>query len=137
MIRAPLMSKVFICYRRTDTADVAGRIFDRLVAQYGAQQILKDVDSIPLGVDFRDHLDRLIAECDVFLVIIGKRWLGAWGEPARLEDPKDFVRIEIESALARQIPVIPLFVSGASMPSEDSLPESILNRTGFVGGLFP
>ena len=119
------MPRVFVCHRREDTADVAGRIFDRLVMNYGGQQILKDLDSIPLGVDFREYLGRMVGECDVLLAVIGPRWLGAQGDKSRLEDPRDFVRIEIESALAREIPVVPLFVGGASMPLEEDVPESI------------
>ena len=119
------MPKVFVCHRREDTADVAGRIFDRLVMTYGGQQILKDLDSIPLGVDFREYIGRMVGECDVFLAVIGPRWLGAEGDASRLDSPRDFVRIEIESALAREIPIVPLFVGGASMPSEEDIPESI------------
>ena len=109
------MPKIFVCHRREETADVAGRIFDRLVMNYGGQQILKDLDSIPLGVDFREHLGRMVGECDVLLAIIGPRWLDAEGDTSRLDDPRDFVRIEIESALTREIPVVPLFVGGASI----------------------
>ncbi len=119
------MPKIFVCHRREDTADVTGRIFDRLVMDYGGQQILKDLDSIPLGVDFREYLGRMVGECDVFLAVIGPRWLNAEGGTSRLEDARDFVRIEIESALAREIPIVPLFVGGASMPSEEDVPESI------------
>ena len=119
------MPKIFVCHRREDTADVAGRIFDRLVMNYGDQQILKDLDSIPLGVDFREYLGRMVGECDVLLAVIGPRWLDAEGDTSRLDDPRDFVRIEIESALTREIPVVPLFVGGASMPSEEDVPESI------------
>ena len=56
------MPKIFVCHRREDTADVTGRIFDRLVMDYGGQQILKDLDSIPLGVDFREYLGRMVGE---------------------------------------------------------------------------
>ena len=120
-----LMPKIFVCHRSEDTANVAGRIFDRLVMNYGGQQILKDLDSIPLGVDFREYLGRMVGECDVFLAVVGPRWLDGEGDTSRLEDPRDFVRIEIESALTREIPVVPLFVGGASMPSEEDVPESI------------
>lgn len=116
------MLKIFVCHRREDTADVAGRIYDRLVLNYG---VLKGLDSIPLGVDFRDYLGRMVGECDVFLAVIGPHWLDAGGHTSRLHNPRDFVRIEIESALVRGIPVVPLFVGGASMPAEEDLPESI------------
>ena len=118
-------AKVFISYRRDDSADVAGRIYDKLVDRFGAEQIFKDVDSIPIGVDFRKHLQRHVAECDVLLAIIGDRWLGAGGATRRLDDEKDFVRIEIEEALRRDIPVVPVLVRGANMPAESDLPPTL------------
>ncbi|NGZ10364.1 MAG: TIR domain-containing protein [Nitrospira sp. LK70] len=121
------MSKILISYRREDSADVTGRIDDRLVRQFGRQAVFVDVDSIPFGVDFRKHLDEQVAKCDVFLAVIGPDWMGARDSQGktRLEDPRDFVRIEIESALKRQIPVIPVLVRGASIPPAKQLPKSI------------
>ena len=121
------MSKIFISYRRDDSADVTGRIYDRLIQQFDRGAIFMDVDSIPLGVDFRIHLDEQVAKCEVFLAVIGRDWiqnLGSMGR-TRLDDPRDFVRIEIESALKRQILVIPVLVSGASIPPAERLPASI------------
>ena len=121
------MSKFFISYRQDDSADVTGRIYDRLVQQFDREAVFKDVDSIPMGVDFRSYLDEQVAKCEVFLAVIGRDWmqnLGSEGK-SRLDDPGDFVRIEIESALKRQIPVIPVLVSGASMPQVKRLPSSI------------
>ena len=121
------MSKILISYRREDSADVAGRIYDRLVQQFAREAIFKDVDSIPFGVDFRTYLDEQVAKCEVFLAVIGRDWmknLGSTGK-TRLDDPRDFVRIEIESALKRQIPVIPVLVSGASIPPAERLPVCI------------
>ncbi|MEO5780209.1 MAG: toll/interleukin-1 receptor domain-containing protein [Arthrobacter oryzae] len=112
------MNKILISYRREDSADVTGRIYDRLIQQFGREAVFMDVDSIPLGVDFRVHLDEQVAKCEVFLAVIGRDWmqhLGSTGR-TRLDDPRDFVRIEIESALKRQIPVIPVLVRGASIP---------------------
>ena len=85
------------------------------------------MDSIPLGEDFRIHLDVQVAKCEVFLAVIGRVWrqdLGSTGR-TRLDDPRDFVRIEIESALQGQISVIPVLVGGASIPSAERLPDSI------------
>ncbi len=89
--------------------------------------MFKDVDSIPLGVDFREHLDLAVSQCQVCLVVIGRAWLDVQDEAEnhRLENPLDFVRIEIESALRRKIPVIPLLVGGASMPAPRQLLESL------------
>lgn len=119
--------RIFVSYRRSDSADISGRIYDRLVGRFGKEPIFKDVDSIPLGIDFKEYLDKKVGECDVLLAIIGDHWLDASDSTgkARLEDPTDFVRIEIQSALERGIPVIPLLVRSALMPREESLPSSL------------
>jgi len=119
--------RVFISYRRADSTDVTGRIYDRLKEHFGKSAIFKDVDSIPPGVDFKEHLEKAVGKCKVFLVVIGDRWLEAKDEKRRnrLGDPDDFVRIEIESALKRNIMIIPLLVRGASMPAEVKLPPSL------------
>lgn len=121
------LGRIFISYRRSDSADITGRIYDCLVAEFGRDLIFKDVDSIPLGIDFREYLDRKVSECRVALAIIGDHWLDARDQSGnrRLEDPADFVRLEIASALARGIPVIPLLVRGAGMPAEKSLPPDL------------
>jgi TIR domain len=119
--------KIFLSYRREDSADVAGRIYDRLVQQFGKEQVFKDVDSIPLGVDFRKHLAGMVGSCDILLAVIGVNWQTA-DRPegkTRLDDPKDFVRIELESALQRDIPVIPVLVRGAQIPDESHLPTTL------------
>lgn len=130
------MSKILISYRREDSADVTGRIYDRLI-QVFPQSVFRDVDSIPLGVDFRAYLDEQVAKCDVFLAVIGRDWLRGKGRKgkSRLEDPGDFVRVEIESALKRHIPVIPVLVGGATIPPAERLPASIQDmsyRNGIV-----
>lgn len=117
----------FISYRRSDSADIVGRIYDRLAEDFGEEPIFKDVDDIPLGVDFKEYLDQKVSECTVLLAVIGDRWVNANDDSGkkRLDDPNDFVRIEIEAALARDIPVIPLLVRGASMPAAADLPPSL------------
>lgn len=123
-IKAP---RIFMSYRRADSADVTGRMYDRLVAAFGKEAIFKDVDSIPFGVNFAEYLDQQVQKCDLLLAIIGKDWASIAYESGdrRLHDPKDFVRIEIESALKRDIPVIPILVRGASMPTASDLPDSL------------
>jgi TIR domain len=118
---------IFVSYRRSDSADIAGRIYDRLVGRFGRNPVFKDVDSIPLGLDFKEYLDHKVAECNVLLAIIGDRWLDASDSTGnrRLDDPEDFVRIEIQSALNRNILVIPLLVRNANMPREQDLPISL------------
>jgi len=121
------LGHIFISYRRSDSADNAGRIYDRLVEEFGPDPIFKDVDSIPLGTDFKDYLNQKVSECNVLLAIIGDRWVDASDATGkkRLEDPDDFVRVEIESALEKGVPVIPLLVRGAQMPVEENLPLSL------------
>lgn len=130
------MSKILISYRREDSADVTGRIYDRLIQAF-PQSVFRDVDSIPLGVDFRTYLDEQVAKCEVFLAVIGRDWLRGKGRKgkSRLDDPGDFVQIEIESALKREIPVIPVLVQGAKIPEAQRLPSSIQDvsyRNGIV-----
>ncbi len=121
------MSKILISYRREDSIDVTGRIYDRLVKDFAPDAVFMDVDSIPYGVDFRTYLDEQVSQCEVFLAVIGRDWLRGKERKgrSRLEDPGDFVRIEIESALKRRIPVIPVLVGGASVPPAQQLPASI------------
>ena len=120
--------KIFVSYRRADSADVTGRICDRLAAQFGREAVFTDVDSIPLGVNFRTHIEQIVASCDVFIAVIGRDWIGKKAqesETRRIDDPRDFVRIEVESALKRDIPIIPTLVRGAEIPNIHSLPEAI------------
>jgi hypothetical protein len=123
----PRQRKIFMSYRRDDSADVTGRIYDRLVQRFGKDQVFKDVDSIPLGVDFRRHLHQVVGSCDIVLAVMGERWLTAAGSEGknRLQDEKDFVRIELEAALQRTIPVVPVLVRGAEIPREGDLPSSL------------
>lgn len=119
--------QIFISYRRDDAAYVTGHINDLLRKEFGEESVFTDVDNIALGVDFRAVLDESVSQCQVLLAVIGDNWLTVRsrdGKP-RLDDPADFVRIEIESALKRNIPVIPLLVSGATMPLEEDLPGSL------------
>lgn len=117
---------IFLCYRRDDSADVTGRIYDRLVERFGAEQVFKDVDSIPIGVDFRAYLAGQVGACDVVLAVIGRQWLaaGADGRP-RLEAEQDFVRLELEAALERAVPVVPILVGGAEIPRAQDLPATL------------
>lgn len=121
--------KIFISYRRNDSADIAGRIYDRLIQDFDKSSVFKDVDSLRAGFDFRVILDEALKNCDVFLAIIGDQWLEIQNPDGirRLNDQRDFVRMEIEAALERNIPVIPVLVQGAAMPSPLELPLSIRN----------
>jgi hypothetical protein len=118
---------IFISYRRSDSSDVTGRIYDRLAPHFKRETIFKDVDSMPLGVDFRKHLADSVGQCQLLLAVIGKGWLRSdkHAEERCLDSPRDFVRIELETAFQRKIPVVPLLVQGATMPQEEELPESL------------
>src|SRR5262245_65897441 len=111
---------IFINYRREDSISTAGRLHDRLSQTFGRKNIFMDVDHIPAGVDFVAHLNSQIVACKIALVVIGPHWLEAKDENGgrRLDNPDDFVTIEIATALARNIAVIPVLVYGARMPEE-------------------
>ncbi len=121
------MAKIFISYRRYDSAGHAGRLFDRLHQQFGRDQVFMDVAGIEPGVDFAEVIDQAIGSCDVVLVVIGKQWSAAVDAAGRrrLEDPADFVRLETATALKRKVRVVPVLVEGASLPRESDLPEDL------------
>ncbi|MDJ0704727.1 MAG: toll/interleukin-1 receptor domain-containing protein [Leptolyngbyaceae cyanobacterium MO_188.B28] len=118
---------IFISYRRSDSIGDTGRIYDYLEGHFGRDRVFKDVDSIPLGVTYREYLEQEVGRCQVLVAVIGPTWLTVSGEDGhrRLDSPTDFVRLEIESALKLRIPVIPLLVNGATMPSSVELPEAL------------
>jgi TIR domain len=116
--------RVYISYRRADASAHAGRLYDALAERVGHDQVFVDIDTIEPGVDFTDLTDRTLDESDVVLVVIGREWLDSTDAQGRrrLDNPHDFVRVVLERALDRNIPVIPVLVQGASMPSADELP---------------
>ncbi len=114
---------IFLSYRRSDSADVTGRIYDHLMAQYGRNVVFKDVDRIPPGTDFTQVLNEALGECKVVLAVIGPTWEQTL---RRRPDPgADYVRLELESALDRELPVIPLFVGGVTSIAADGIPKSL------------
>jgi len=130
-----MKAKVFISYRRDDSMGHAGRIHDRLASELGRDLLFMDVDSIPLGANFVKVLREEVAKCDVLLAVIGPKWVDARDEHGnrRLDSPNDFVRIEIASALQRDIPVIPILLEGTRVPKADQLPgdlEALALRNG-------
>lgn len=114
-------------YRRGDAAGNAGRLRDALVARFGEDNVFMDIDTIEPGVDFVEAIERAVGSCDVFLALIGQQWLTSANQSGlrRLDDPEDFVRLEIEAALRRGIRVIPVLVQDVEMPTADQLPESL------------
>lgn len=121
------MAKVFISYRRADSAAFSGRIYDHLVAKLGRKNVVKDVDDIPVGVDFADYIQNALRQCSVELVIIGPEWLSSSGPNGLrgIDDPTDVVRVEVETAFALGLTVIPILVDNATMPPAASLPASL------------
>jgi TIR domain len=119
---------IAISYRREDTAQITGRIYDRLREVFGQDQVFIDLDSIPFGVDFRTRISESLDQCHTLLVVIGSHWLGACADGSRrIDDPTDFVRLEVAQALARNIRVIPLLIDRSEMPSCNILPEELKN----------
>jgi Tfp pilus assembly protein PilF len=121
-----MAGKIFINYRREDSAGTAGRLHDRLAQAFGRKNLFMDVDHVPAGVDFVEYLHTQVAACDVFLAVIGPNWLDAKDDEGRrrFDRPgEDFVTIEIAAALARKIRVIPVLVDGARIPKADKLPR--------------
>jgi thiol-disulfide isomerase/thioredoxin len=121
------VGKVFLCYRREDSGAHAGRVKDWLERDLGPDVVFMDVDDVPIGKHFVKVLTDQVARCAVLLAFIGKNWLDARDEDGnrRLDNPKDFVRIEIGSALQRDVPVIPILLDGARIPNANLLPKEL------------
>ncbi len=118
------MTKIFLSYRRDDTSGHVGRLTDRLCARFGRDAVFRDLDSIGPGRDFAVAINEAIGECDSVVAVIGRNWLGAGGPDGqrRIDDPEDFVRVELAAALERKVHLIPVLVDRAQMPSAASLP---------------
>ncbi len=118
---------IFLSYRREDSRAITGRISDRLTNHFGKRSIFRDVDSIPIGADYRVNIQDTIAKSDIVIAVIGPKWIDSRDKDnrRRLDSPEDFVRVEIEAALEKEIPVIPVLVEAAEMPKQEELPESL------------
>jgi len=121
-------SGIFISYRRDDAAGHAGRLADNLVERFGKNRIFRDIDNIEPGEDFVKVIENAVGSCDILLAVIGRNWLSPNGS-GRLNNPNDFVRLEIATALRRDIRVIPVLVQRASMPKPEDLPDDLDNFT--------
>lgn len=121
------MPGIFISYRREDGSSAAGRLYDRLVLRFGKGQVFMDVDTLSPGEKFEEVIDRTLSACDALVVLIGRNWLSTTDPHGhrRLDDPNDWIRLEVATALRRDILVVPVLVEDAAMPRPDELPEAI------------
>src|SRR6185503_5388430 len=117
-------SGIFISYRRDDSSGHAGRLHDRLVEHFGRDRIFMDIDTIEPGEDFVTVIENAVGSCEILIAVIGQSWLSATGT-GRLDNPNNFVRLEIATALRRDIRVIPVLVQRASMPKPEDLPDDL------------
>jgi hypothetical protein len=124
---------IFLSYRREDSQGSTGRLHDYLVGGvddqpgFADEQIFMDIDSGQLGRDYRKKIREAVASCDVLLAVIGRQWTTVRDKQGRrLNNPDDLVRLEIEAALERDIPVVPVLVDGAKLPSKKQVPESLV-----------
>ena len=123
--------KVFISYRRDDSQVESQSIYHDLVREIGEENVFFDVDNIPFGVNFKTYLEEMVSECGLMLAMIGHNWADARDEDGnrRLDDPRDFVRIELESAVAQGLQIIPVLLRGAKMPASSALPATLHDFT--------
>jgi hypothetical protein len=121
------VAKIFISYRQQDTKFIVGRISDRLKESFGSDGVFMDINDIPFNVYFRQHLDSEVSQATAVLVLIGHGWVDARDEHGRrrLDNPNDYVRVEIETALRKNIPVGVVLIDGAPLPRSDQMPDSL------------
>jgi TIR domain len=120
-------ARIFLSYRREDSSGYAGRLFDALVSRFGDGDIFMDIDTIAPGQDFVEVIEEALVDCEIVLVLIGPSWLNMRDKRKRrrLDNPDDFVRLEIEGALSHRLLVLPVLVGGAEIPSSRDLPSSL------------
>lgn len=117
---------VFFCWRRDDCADIAGRIYDRLLLKIGARRVIRDLESIPLGHNFRTYIKGAVPCCRAVVAVIGPNWLKALAERMAGPDGKaDYVYLELFTALSNGVRVVPVLVGGARMPLANELPDEL------------
>lgn len=123
------MANIFISYRHKDSKAYAGRIFDRLKERFGDDHVFMDIAGIVPGSDFVESIEKALGSCDALLAVIGKQWasISDTNGRRRLDDPQDFIRLELTTALREKIRVIPVLVDNAGMPTAEDLPEGLKN----------
>jgi len=127
------MSEIFISYRRSDSSAYAGRVADSLRNCFGEEYIFRDYETLGIGVQFKQEIQKFILSSSIVLVVIGPDWIGVDPKTGkqRLDSTEDFVRLEVEYALEHGITLIPLLVGGAKMPEPDLLPEKMRKLNEF------
>jgi hypothetical protein len=120
--------RVFVSYRREDASGHAGRLYDALAEKFGDENVFMDVDTIEVGADFTEVITRAVTSCDALVALIGRDWATVTDATGRrrIDDPSDFVRLELETALERNVAVLPVCVRGAPFPTESELPPSLV-----------
>ena len=121
------MTRIFISYRRVDSEGYVGRLYDQLLQHFDKGDLFLDVGTIKPGEDFVAAIERTVATCDALIAVIGPQWLNVRDQNGyrRLDNPTDYVRLEIATALKRNILVIPVLVARATMPKQNDLPADI------------
>lgn len=121
------MSHIFISYRRNDSANETGRIYDHLEDRFGRGALFRDVDTIASGDSFRERINEAIEQCQVVLVVMGANWLSIKDNNGRrrLDDPNDWVRVEVETSFRKGVHVIPVLLGSVNMPRQRDLPKNM------------
>jgi hypothetical protein len=119
------MSGIFISYRQDDSASAAGRVYDRLAAHFGKEWVFFDIDTLAPGAELGGAIEQSVARSAVLIAVIGRQWLDtrAADGQRRLDDPEDYVRVEIRAALRQRKAIIPVLVQGARLPHAKDLPD--------------
>ncbi len=124
------MAKIVLSYRRDDSLTITSWLYEKLVDRYGKESIFRDIDSIQPTENFRKRIGRALRDCDFVVAIVGPGWRGVGADGhARIQSANDWVRVEIETALQLDIPLLPVLVEGAEMPQPDELPASLREIT--------
>ena len=121
------MSRIFISYRRADSEGYVGRLYDHLIKQFDKNEIFLDVGTIKPGEDFVTIIEQVVGSCDALIAVIGPRWLQTTDKHGnrRLDNQEDYVRLEITTALERNILVVPVLIERALMPNAKELPKNL------------
>lgn len=125
------MVRIFVSYRREDSPGHSGRLYDHLVAHFGEEQVFRDIEAIELGEDFVVAIEKAVGACDVLVAVIGPHWLDIKDKQGhrRIDGAQDFVRLEIATALTRNVRVIPVLVNDATLPGPEELPADLVPLT--------